>query len=777
MNKHLAADCDNCPLKSKPIARSLGPKNATVAFVSRSPGYSDAMVGKPFQGPSGDILDFLLKENGVKREEILLTNTVLCAPDKGKVPPLAIKACAKRLEQDLQGKRLVIAAGKEAVSSVIGRGAIDRYRGYRIQRNGTTYVATNNPALVLRDDSTFPNLKRDFKRAFHPTPEPVFPKVEVIEDANSAKQLINHLSTSSFAAADIETRGGLTRRATIVSMQFAVEPGIAYVLGERGGLFTNTDFMVNHLQQWLESRSTNFCWHNGKFDTKVLRHSYGIQTRVDEDTMLLNYALDERGGVHALDYCLMEEFGWPNYEPESVKKFKTTGVVTDYDELYEYAGRDAAGTFQLYELLRPRVEIEEVGDAYQLLIEGSEALTQIELAGFHYDSVAAGDLMEEEVGPELKQIKRNLRTMLDNPLYNPASTKQNSHLYYDVWKITHAVQSRPDKERSTDEAALNEILGGRFKTTTPQDSDLILKFSRELLRFRSLAKLASTYIVGMMKQAKEEPDGKVYTNLWLHNTTSGRLSSREPNLQNITRTKEGLPDIRRLFHASNGRRIVQADYSQAELRCIAQFSQDPRLVAIYSEGMDLHNITAARFFGADYTKEQRSVSKNMNFGMFYRQSASTFQEKHGIPEAQAQKYIDWAKDEFSTVWTWEVGIEKEIHGQGHLRSPFGRKRRFHLITPENKNAVYREGINFYPQSTASDLTLRSCIILLKEIDHKRADVILTVHDSIIADVEAEYEDDYSEICQQIMEARAKEDINWDIPLVVDIKSGMTWGDC
>lgn len=780
--KHPVAECETCPLYAKPCAPSQGPPQARVALVSRSPGYYEAMAGKPFSGPSGKVLDFLLNEQGIKREDILVTNTVLCAPDAGKVPPEAIKACAPRLREELHDCTLVIAAGSEAVNLVIGRGSIDRYRGYRIEREGRTYIATNNPALVLRDDSTFPNLKRDFRRAFNPLPEPTLPTVTIIEDKDAAISYLNNLDSETIAC-DIESRGGLSQRGKVVSLQISDNGTTATVLGERQGMWTDTDFCGDIIRPFLESRDHRFIWWNGKFDVKIFRHSYGINARVDEDGMLLSYATDERGGVHSLEYCLMEEFGWPNYEPKSVKEFKRTGEVLDHDELYTYAGWDVAGTYQLYDLLTLRAKEDGVSEAYQrLLIEGSESLARIELAGFHYDSVRAGDVMEEEVGPELKRITKNMQKLLDNPIFSPRSTKQVAHLYYDQWKCTHAMQKRPDKARSADEAALKEISAGRYSAMVSPGlvqrggNAEIKKFTDLLLRYRELDKTASTYIVGMIKRAEDDPDKKVYTDLLLHGTTTGRLSSRNPNLQNITRAREGLPNIRSLFRASEGRTIVQADYSQAELRCIAQFSQDDGLLRVYENDLDLHRITAERFYGPNFTKENRDNSKNCNFGMFYRQSAATFQEKHGIPEAEAQRYINWAKQEFKRVWEWESEIEEEIRKAGVLVSPFGRKRRFHLLTPENIQAVFREGINFYPQTTASDFTLRSVILLSREIDWNLASIVLTVHDSILGDVSEGYVEEFQTICKEVMESRPKDELGWTIPFKVDIHSGPTWGE-
>lgn len=423
-----------------------------------------------------------------------------------------------------------------------------------------------------------------------------------------------------------------------------------------------------------------------------------------------------------------------------------------------------------------------------LLIKGSEVLRILELTGIPYDIDEAANMMELIVGPELNSIELELKRKLDKPLFNPRSTKMMSALYYDEWRIRHAMQQRPDMSRSVDDSARTEVTEDRF--SFPEEDrakydPTFVQIAREKRAFiqqtveiidraAKLQKQASTYIIGLIKEAALEPDNRVYTNLYLHNTTTGRLSSREPNLQNITRTKEGLPDIRKLFVAPSGQQLVQADYSQAELRCIAQFSGDPILSRVYQNGEDLHNLTAERFFGEGFTKENRSISKNMNFGMFYRQSAATFQEKHGIAEELAEQYIAWAHREFPVVWEWEKEVEKEVH-KNAITSPFGRRRRFYLITRENRQACYREAINFYPQTTASDFTLLSLIKLCQEVDLTKVHPCLTVHDSILALVEENEVDSYKLIVKQIMEGVPKNELGWNLPFIADVGSGANWG--
>lgn len=414
-----------------------------------------------------------------------------------------------------------------------------------------------------------------------------------------------------------------------------------------------------------------------------------------------------------------------------------------------------------------------------IMLPAANFLRDVEMVGLIYDVDAAADAFENEVNPELNQLIKDMRDISGLPLLKPTSPQQMAVLYYDTWGIEHEMQNRPPQqgrtfERSTDDSARRVILEESYTCKSTVDRGTVDTFVRKHHRFAKLNKLNSQYIVGLIPYALEDPDGRIYTNLNLHTTETGRLSSTDPNLQNIARPRPELPDIRQLFIAPPGRQIVQADYSQAELRVIAYLSQDEQLLRIYTEGLDLHNEVATMFFGENFTSEQRSTCKNMNFGVAYRQTAKSFKEKHNINPKQAQKFIDWWWGRFSGVTRWEKGIEKEVH-TGTVTTPFGRKRRFYLITDQNKQALYREGINQNPQSIASDFTLLSGVKIHNEIDRQRAAINLLVHDSIMAEVDDNYVDEYETICKQVMESVPKETLGWDIPFVSDVGHGATWG--
>jgi DNA polymerase I len=414
------------------------------------------------------------------------------------------------------------------------------------------------------------------------------------------------------------------------------------------------------------------------------------------------------------------------------------------------------------------------------LLPAANFLRDVEMQGMIYDVDAAADMWENEVNPELGQLKADMRAIAGLPLLNPGSPIQAAALYYDTWGIQHEMQQRPAVsgrtfERSVDDFARRVILEDSYTSKSDKDRDTIDKFTRKLDRYKKLGKINSTYIIGLVPYALEDPEQRVYTNINLHTTETGRTSSTDPNLQNIVRPKPGLPDIRKLFKSSPGRMFVQADYSQAELRVIAQLSQDVELLRVYEEGLDLHTEVAIMFYGPNYTTENRQSAKNMDFGVAYRISAKTFKMHHGIPVKEGQKFIEWWWDRFSGVARWEKMVEKQVHANT-VTSPFERRRRFYLITDQNKEALYREAINFYPQSTASDLTLLAGIMVHDRIDSDKAAIVLLVHDSIMADVATDYVDEFKAICKEAMESVAKIRLNWDLPFLVDIAHGLTWGD-
>jgi len=829
------ARCEECPLYSAPITPTEGNLNSEIAIVSRSPGYYETKAGRPFSGPSGKIVNHLLEQNGIKRQDVLLTNVVLC---ESKAPPIkAIKACSPRLDRELRNSNTIIAAGSEAAKEIARVNSLSGNRGYVHERRTSSgrrqrVVVTNNPAIVLKDDSTFPNLVRDFKLALNPLPPPKLPEVYVTHDPSVARDWIRSLANPRYTkfSCDIESRG-LAPSASLDSIGISFDGTRGISIGRR--VLSDQTFVRDYLRPFLTQRAIAYIWHNGKFDARNLR-AKGINARVDQDTLLLSYALDERSDedqVHSLDYLVMNELNWPHYEPQAVKNWKSKlgrlerelrftelEELEAPEELYEYNALDAAGTALLYPILLHRAVADNVASYYtDYLLRDSNALIEVELRGIHYDYHKAADINENEVLPELERLRANMQWIVGDGAYNPNSPKQNAELVYDKWGLIHNIDRGEDKERSVDKAVYTEIKEGRFfvamghptgdkrgvlqgtqeseeisdalyreligenqvsgsddgqfvERDTQAIRDTAIRWAENLADFKSLDKQRGTYIEGLIGVA-EVNDGKITTSITLHTTVTGRSSSSRPNLQNITRPKEGLPNIRSLFVASPGHTIVNVDYSQAELRAIAQLSGDTRLKDVYQRGESLHHQVAERFYGKNYSGEQYVNCKNMNFGVAYGQSAETFQAKHDVPVEEGEEFIKWWFREFPGVKEWRQSIARQVLKDGYIQSPFGHKRRFHLITHENRKAIIREAINFLPQNIAARLTLHALSILVE----RHFPVVLEVHDSIILDVPS---NDLTEVCRavEVVMLEAPAVINWDMPFAVDIKIGQSWGE-
>lgn len=802
LSKAPHANCEVCPLREKAFAPSQFPTDSThcrAAIVSRSPGRYDVAAGKPFSGPSGKLLDHILKLNGVERDSLYISNVVLCETDtlEGVDGEAATTACAPRLQFELDSIKTdtYITAGSEALRVLTdGKRTLRASRGQRIvNKKGQTLVATFNPAAALRDSVVYPDLLRDFKRAFTAKRDVVLPRVTVAvrpDEALSVIDTIERYEHGTIVAIDIESTG-LSATDSLISIGFSPRDNRSFVIGREGLAHPEVHARVN---SYFEGRQHRHVYHNGKFDVKLLRAAGYSEARVDEDTMLLSYSLDERAGVHSLDYLVQDVLDWELYEPAVVaegkkfgfseqpvirtKQLKTkikTEVLYEgfsaWDQLYEYNGYDTAGSRQLYGELSARVVAERTDSAYRkLLVPASNALADVEAYGVCFDVAEATRILHEEVMPDMAKLHLVCNELCGREI-NLNSHQQVSAFLYDECGITNPVFRR-QKERSVDAIVRSEILRNSSEPAK------VLRFLEFMDRYKKLDKLRGTYLLGLSERAGV--DGRIRCDFLLHGTETGRLSSRNPNLQNIPRGgKDGLPNIRSLFVAPEGRCIVQADYSQAELRAIAMISGDQNLLNIYRQGKDLHTEVATELFGANFNKEQRVLAKNYNFGIVYGQEEFSFSQMYHISKAQARKDIDkwWAR--FPEVKAWTRKVHSEVQKNGQLYSVFGSKRRFPLLTSENLDHTLKEGVNFLIQNPASHFTLESTVRLMndKELDLQRAFPIILVHDSIVLECEDEYAEEAGRIVSDTMADAPSRSLEWrDIPFDADVHSGRSWGE-
>ncbi|HEX6824927.1 MAG TPA: DNA polymerase, partial [Nitrospiraceae bacterium] len=702
-----------------------GPLDAKTAIVSRSPGGHDVRKGEPFAGPSGRVLDHLLETNGESRDTVYLTNVVLCQTED--VPEQAIQCCKPRLMEEINGAETVVLAGAEAVKLFTNE-KLGEVRGRRIQNGKRQFVATNNPAIILREPAPFPDIVRDFKRAFTPAIPYDPPRIYVTESITTAKawaSVIIESSRGKVAICDIEARG-LAHTSELVSVAFSSNDREAYVFGKA---IVQDPAGRQILQTILENEEIRWGYWNGKYDIQVLRNA-GIAARIDEDGMLLSYSLDERGRVHSLDFNIKDKLDWPEYETSEITEAKKNGWheepliefrhlkpskrgkapdrvrskmlypgFTNWHDAYKYNGMDANGSYRLFNQLESAVQTDGTHGAYRrLLIPAANALAVVETRGLLLNSEYLIQVENEIARPRLDELTFRAQAFTGRSDFNLNSSQQCADYLYDALAVENPVFRR-GKERSVD-AIVRDALKREY--TSPA----VLEFVDVLDEFKKLDKQRSTYLEALAR--KRQSDGRVRTSLNIHGTETGRLSSSKPNLQNISRPPDDLSydsirdiNIRKAFYAPEGHVILSADYSQAELRFAALLSADPHLLEVYLQGRDLHTEVAIANYGENFTKNQRVYAKSVNFGILYGIRPGKLSQMLHITWREAESLIEGWWHQFPQVEQWVGRVHEEARNEGELLSPSGRKRRFHLITDDNLDHTLKEAVNFYVQNGAS----------------------------------------------------------------------------
>jgi len=533
--------------------------------------------------------------------------------------------------------------------------------------------------------------------------------------------------------------------------------------------------------------------HNGKFDLPVLAQGAdeGTDLKLHHDTLLMHYALFPAAGEHGLKPLCKHRFGAPDWDNHG-HDMRDLGSM-DRAALRLYNAFDVQWTWRLFEHLVPMVESHEHKDRLYrgVLIRASNALQQIEPRGIGYDRDYAerlytdlgvladrqrADLVAEAhalspgvAWPWAKEGGRLARDA-DGEKYrefNPGSPKQIKDLY----------AAQGVKLDKTDEYVMSR---------RAEKGDA---FAEKLLAWRGTTKLRSTYVVSLLDKAKALPGmerPRVYPSYLIHGTSTGRLSSSHPNIQNIPRTKQdGTPSIRRMFvPTSADRLLVQVDYSQAELRVMAVLAGDPWLSEIFSNPkVDIFNQMMPSAFpdadidawGPDEAKNNRAKLKGVIYGLSFGRRAPAIADALRMPVAEAQRIIDNYLASAAKVAEWREEVSrKAVHGIP-LVSPFGRHFQHEVVTPRGKDDVVRKALSFLPQSTASDICLRAACRIIEEQEESGGDwnVVALVHDAITVDVPAYEAEDAAKYVSEHM-VRSARDTFPDLPFAVEAKYGDDW---
>ncbi len=614
-----------------------------------------------------------------------------------------------------------------------------------------------------------------------------------VTDLQTLEDWIAAATEQGFAAFDTETTDLDAVAARLCGVSLALQPNQAcYIpLAHRAG--DGLDFSgageinqlplehaMPRLKAFLEDESVLKIGQNIKYDLVVMRR-YGVRLAPYADTMLMAYSVDQgRGGLagFGMDELSKRHLGHTPISFSDVAGKGKTQVAFDcvpVDKATEYAAEDADVTLRLWHLFKARLAAEGMATVYETLERPMAAiLGEMELAGVTLDRAVLSRL-SGEFSQSLARFEDEIYA-LAGCKFNIGSTMQVADLLFGKFGLPGAKKTATGKW-STGAKVLEDLVSSEELTEDQR------RLPAKLLEWRQLAKLKSTYTDSLPQHIDAET-GRVHTCYSLASTSTGRLSSTEPNLQNIPiRTKEGR-QIRSAFIAEPGKKLISADYSQIELRVLAHMADIPELKRAFAEGLDIHAMTASEMFGVpvkDMPGEVRRRAKAINFGIIYGISAFGLAQQLGIARSEAGEYIAKYFERFPNIRAYMDATRAKVREDGYVETLFGRKIYFPEInTPQrNMRAFFeRAAINAPIQGTAADILRRAMIRMPAALAAAKlsARMLLQVHDELVFEaLDAETEATIKAAIR-VMERAAEPAVAFSVPLKVDARAARNWDE-
>ena len=584
------------------------------------------------------------------------------------------------------------------------------------------------------------------------------------------KKVIKEASKSDTVAIDTETTGLDYIDSELVGISISFNAGEGFYIpikhNDESIIQLPLEDVINELKPLLENSEKKIIGQNIKFDKNILM-KYGLKlASIKNDTMMMSYVLDASATRHNLDALASYYLGYKTSTYEDVAGKGAKQISFDdvpIDIATNYAAEDADITLRLYEELSPKLKnIESLNKLNEEIeIPLIEVLSDMERNGAILNAkvlnAQSKDLEERIIRLENKAYK------LAGEEFNLGSTKQLREIFFD--KLNYRViKKTPGGQPSTDEKVLAELA---------EEYEL----PKVLLEHRTLSKLKSTYTDKLPNQISSL-SGKVHTSFHQAVTTTGRLSSSDPNLQNIPiRTEDGRR-IRQAFEPSNGNKFISADYSQIELRVMAHLSKDPGLLSAFQEGEDVHSKTASEVFNVgieDVSSDLRRNAKAINFGLIYGISAFGLGKQLGITRNLAAEYMAMYFEKYPGVKQYMESTKESASQNGYVETLFGRRLYLKEINASNalrRQASERAAINAPVQGTAADIMKIAMIRMYQALEKEKSEarIILQVHDELILDTPEKEIDRVIELTTEAM----KEATLLDVPLEIDIGIGDNW---
>ena len=590
-------------------------------------------------------------------------------------------------------------------------------------------------------------------------------KLEYILLSDEAKLslVINKIPRDSIVAFDTETTDIDTNRAKIVGFSFCFEENRAYYVPiGHNYLGVDKQISLDVAKKTIEILNRyKLVLQNYKYDWQIIKNNFEIDLKLYADTMVLSWVLDTASKV-GIDYQIKKYFNVDMIAFGDVVKKGEDFSSVELEKATQYAAEDALMTLKLFnkqlEIFKEKGEEELLSIAFELEFNFISVIASMEQRGIKVDV---------SLFAKYKEISANFLNSLTLKIYelcgenfNINSTKQLGVILFE--KLGLATSKKTKTGYSTDESVLESL----------KDEHPVVPL---LLKYREAFKLHSTYIEPLLELGLKDKNNRIFTSFLQTGTTTGRLSSKSPNLQNIPTFGANGVEIRRAFVAKDGFKLVGIDYSQIELRLLAHFSQDEALVDAFKNDLDIHLQTAIKIFGEAEAKNKRSIAKSINFGLLYGMGAKKLGDTLGISQKEAKSYIDSYFNAFKSVKDYLKSVEDKALENGYVTTLLNRKRFFDFqgASPLLRASYLREAVNTQFQGSAADL-IKLAMIKIEQIykNNENVKMLLQIHDELIFEIKDEFVEEITKNIKNIMETI----FVLNVPLKVSLAIGNSWQD-
>jgi DNA polymerase-1 len=623
--------------------------------------------------------------------------------------------------------------------------------------------------IALFKELDFTSLASDYLKDHQDKPK----DYQVILDESQLSQLVAAITKAKCVAIDTETDSPFPAQARLVGMSFAVKPHQAFYLPLRHDYpeapsQLSKESVFAALKEVLTNPKIKKIGQNIKYDFIVLKREGLTLQGIDLDTMVLSYLLEPNWGKHNLSRLASTYLGTktiPYNDIVGKGKSEVTMNAVDIAKVTPYACQDADLALQLSSQLWPRVQKQKLDRLYRSIERPLIAvLSDMELWGVKLDSQALNTL-SHDLQKDIETLRDQIYA-LSGEEFNINSPKQLAAVLFDKLGIQPTRKTRKTRSRSTDMSVLQELA-----KTYP--------IAQQILEYRQFVKLKSTY-ADVLPRLVNSRTGRIHTSYNQTVAATGRLSSSDPNLQNIPVRGELGKKCRQAFIPEPGHVFLSADYSQIELRVLAHMSGDPTLIETFLYDRDVHQDTAEKVFkeaASLYPEEQRHRAKIINFSLIYGTSAFSLAKELGSSTAEAQAFIDLYFEKYPKVKEFLDKSVSDARETGYSETLFGRTRPLPELQHENKiiqNAGRRIALNTPLQGTAADLMKKAMIDIWKELEKSglKSKMILQVHDELVFEVP----DDECDNVEALVKNKMENVYAMKVPLKVHLGWGINWAE-